>query len=101
MKHFKKLILRVLIASLIFSGCSNLEDSSEISAQKYGSLVVKLQQAEDSRLMPVSEISSAVVTVSGNDMLRSNRMFRFQTEKVILQSNRFQTEKTESFQFRR
>ena len=69
MKHFKKLILRVLIASLIFSGCSNLEDSSEKSAQKYGSLVVKLQQAEDSRLMPVSEISSAVVTVSGNDML--------------------------------
>lgn len=69
MKHFKKLILRVLIASLIFSGCSNLEDSSEKSAQKYGSLVVKLQQAEDSRLMPVSEISSAVVTVSGCDML--------------------------------
>ncbi|MDD5776779.1 MAG: alpha-amylase family glycosyl hydrolase [Treponema sp.] len=69
MKHFKKLILRVLIASLIFSGCSNLEDSSEKSAQKYGSLVVKLQQAEDSRLMPVSEISSAVVTVLGNDML--------------------------------
>lgn len=69
MKHFKKLILRVLIASLIFSGCSNLEDSSEKSVQKYGSLVVKLQQAEDSRLMPVSEISSAVVTVSGNDML--------------------------------
>ena len=69
MKHFKKLILRVLIASLIFSGCSNLEDSSEKSAQKYGSLVVNLKQSEDSRLMPVSEISSAVVTVSGNDML--------------------------------
>ena len=69
MKHFKKLILRVLIASLIFSGCSNLEDSSEKSVQKYGSLVVNLKQAEDSRLMPVSEISSAVVTVSGNDML--------------------------------
>ena len=69
MKHFKKLILRVLIASLIFSGCSNLEDSSEKSAQKYGSLFVNLKQSEDSRLMPVSEISSAVVTVSGNDML--------------------------------
>lgn len=69
MKHFKKLILRVLIASLIFSGCSNLEDSSEKSVQKYGSLVVNLKQAEDSRLMPVSEISSAVVTVSGCDML--------------------------------
>ena len=69
MKHFKKLILRVLIASLIFSGCSNLEDSSEKSVQKYGSLVVNLKQSEDSRLMPVSEISSAVVTVSGNDML--------------------------------
>ena len=69
MKHFKKLILRVLIASLIFSGCSNLEDSSEKSVQKYGSLFVNLKQSEDSRLMPVSEISSAVVTVSGNDML--------------------------------
>ena len=69
MKHFKKLILRVLIASLIFSGCSNLEDSSEKLAQKYGSLFVNLKQSEDSRLMPVSEISSAVVTVSGNDML--------------------------------
>lgn len=69
MKHFKKLILRVLIASLIFSGCSNLEDSSEKSAQKYGSLFVNLKQSEDSRVMPVSEISSAVVTVSGNDML--------------------------------
>ena len=69
MKHFKKLILRVLIASLIFSGCSNLEDSSEKSVQKYGSLVVNLKQSEDSRFMPVSEISSAVVTVSGNDML--------------------------------
>ncbi|MCI7799066.1 MAG: alpha-amylase family glycosyl hydrolase [Spirochaetia bacterium] len=69
MKHFKKLILRVLIASLIFSGCSNLEDSSEKSVQKYGSLVVNLKQSEDSRLMPVSEISSAVVTVSGCDML--------------------------------
>ena len=69
MKHFKKLILRVLIASLIFSGCSNLEDSSEKSAQKYGSLFVNLKQSEDSRLMPVSEISSAVVTVSGCDML--------------------------------
>ena len=69
MKHFKKLILRVLIASLIFSGCSNLEDSSEKSVQKYGSLFVNLKQSEDSRVMPVSEISSAVVTVSGNDML--------------------------------
>ena len=69
MKHFKKLILRVLIASLIFSGCSNLEDSSEKSAQKYGSLFLNLKQSEDSRLMPVSEISSAVVTVSGCDML--------------------------------
>ena len=49
MKHFKKLILRVLIASLIFSGCSNLEDSSEKSAQKYGSLVVNLKQSEDLR----------------------------------------------------
>lgn len=68
MKHFKKLILRVLIASLIFSGCSNLEDSSEKSVQKYGSLFVNLKQAEDSRLMPVSEISSAVVTVQGSGM---------------------------------
>ena len=46
-----------------------LLSSSEKSVQKYGSLFVNLKQSEDSRLMPVSEISSAVVTVSGNDML--------------------------------
>ncbi len=69
MKHFKKLILRVLIASLIFSGCSNLENSSNKTEQKYGSLTVKMNEySENSRALPVSEISSAVVTVQGSGM---------------------------------
>ena len=69
MKHFKKLILRVLIASLIFSGCSNLENSSNKTEQKYGSLTVKMNEyLENSRALPVSEISSAVVTVQGSGM---------------------------------
>lgn len=69
MKHFKKLILRVLIASLIFSGCSNLENSSNKTEQKYGSLTVKMNEySENSRALPVSEILSAVVTVQGSGM---------------------------------
>lgn len=69
MKHFKKLILRVLIASLILSGCSNLENSSNKTEQKYGSLTVKMNEySENSRALPVSEISSAVVTVQGSGM---------------------------------
>lgn len=70
MKRSIFIFLSIFVAFFVFSGCANvLEGSgSEDSVKKYGSLTISDGTAGNERVIDVSELNTATVTVSGSGM---------------------------------